>query len=1564
MQSVDCASSGFFVVDELCTRQQPHRVSQGFGGGWGACSLPPESEGARNSPGFDQPGCLFSMVTSSVGPTLSDSMGVLKPHSNGANAAFFSDTGPPDSLLFSPPPSFRSSTLSPPADTSFGEVGSHHHVGLKRSDADDCQGDMFSNLDFLVGRRPGDSMLRVARSLGDWIRLKGGRHALGHWLGSRLSTRLGEDWVNVSPEDLVTSLLDDPEAGPQLEELAAHCPSEDALRQERELTDILAIAKSDWARCVVRVDSGKRKFEQLSVGGARRQGRCQRRNRARKLHRKEVRKAKRKHRRRLACYRSSGAFNVRKPKHLFFGAWNTRGLGVVGGKDPEGKTRAVFRVARERQWNACLLTDTRFPEDGVSEVSQAGTTWTLIHRGKVSVALDPCLAKRWRKGGSALVEVKGWCDGVRAFGVKIPGEGWRPGFLFVPVYAPLAHKTTLEEREKFRELLSKVCDFSSSRCRLVLGGDFNAEVGATRDRKWRHVLGPFGDNRRTRGGEELLDYCAEEGLVVAGTYTRQSCKATWFHFRWGTAHTLDHFLVRRSDLRWVASVKTIRFAGAQGHATEGIQGRPAKYSSAPWLEHTDHDPIEMMYRVRHMWSEPDHLKDSMRSRPDVVRFMGSSKEAQGLRCQYAEKVTKELAKLSGDEVCWDSVADVMKRVAFEVVGPVPKRDSRPWLIGKESELLELEAQVHTAEVQLREARVQGLPTTELLQARRAASDALRSHKRRWEAVWWDDLADQANQANEIGDEYAFWRICRQLGVREDFGSRTGLRRTVADVEGERQAWRAFLREIQVGKGEVNPDVWQHVPGKQGDPGVLRGTPTRQEFHSALRKMKFGKRGGYDEVTVELIRFGSTECQDAVFQVICEMWNSAAEAEPGREAESWSQDSKLGICIPMFKNKGSRRDKNNYRNLVMLSVSAKLVARIAATRLNHWAASFLPEEQHRFRTGRGIDDAHQVARRVIEEITVAAGDLNNSRCFGLTCFDIVRAYTKVCRSALWVLLDHLGVPHSFSQVLRALHEHTTFMVQIHDGFSEPWFTERGLREGCPSSPILFSLYHHAVLLTFRARRLLSAESLGQQAGLVWSFKVDGNITRSGRAKGVSQGVWSTTLGDIEFADDTALLGEVEELASAELIFTQTLRDWGQQEHPEKREKLILQPGGRVKTNVFNEFEVQFLKHLGATLTDNADQWAETKKRVQAGSFAVKRIAKLWSLGTHRGRGKRAGLSNARRLRVMKCVLEGTLLACGKTRVWNLVQERKANQVLSRGVRRALGLDVFNMSEHGYSDAELRQMNSELVMKCREILRRVSAARAITLEHVRAHTGIVGNERADALAKQGSKGLQTKQSQRWLHPVGVPLPVDPTHIDKCWKCGKVYSGPSYAHALAGHEAHCKVPGAPPSHIVCRKGCGKQFEWRRATGLRKQPHHAREYRHMHEKICRGSVELTYECPFCRKVFPRHLSDETILEHRKGCTHRPVDAPDEGPTWACPRCKCRFSHDAKSTHIATCRGSTVLNKTCNKCQATFQTAQQRIRHETDCRGSLKANLTCAVCSRSFTSWGSRITHEKSCRG
>ena len=317
-------------------------------------------------------------------------------------------------------------------------------------------------------------------------------------------------------------------------------------------------------------------------------------------------------------------------------------------------------------------------------------------------------------------------------------------------------------------------------------------------------------------------------------------------------------------------------------------------------------------------------------------------------------------------------------------------------------------------------------------------------------------------------------------------------------------------------------------------------------------MQVGKRGGFDDIPIELIKYGGLPLQQTVFTIISSMWSEAAAAEPGQEASQWPELVTLGVCIPVFKNKGSRSDKNNYRNLVMLSVAAKLVARIAATRLNKWTESHLTEEQNGFRKHRGIDDAHQIARRIIEEVVISQHDQR----VAITCFDIVRAYTRVCRHALWTLLQRLGVPHGFIQVLKALHEHTRFLVLIHNGYSSPWLTDRGLREGCPSSPILFNIFHNHVMLTFRQRRRHLATMRNNTPGLPWQFKVDGRLTRTGHCKHSSRGVVSTIIGDVEYADDTQIIGFQDEVALAETLFMDTLSDWAQQEHVDKRENFFM------------------------------------------------------------------------------------------------------------------------------------------------------------------------------------------------------------------------------------------------------------------------------------------------------------------------------------------------------------------------------------------------------------------------
>ena len=67
------------------------------------------------------------------------------------------------------------------------------------------------------------------------------------------------------------------------------------------------------------------------------------------------------------------------------------------------------------------------------------------------------------------------------------------------------------------------------------------------------------------------------------------------------------------------------------------------------------------------------------------------------------------------------------------------------------------------------------------------------------------------------------------------------------------------------------------------------------------------------------------------------------------------------------------------------------------------------------------------------------------------------------------------------ILKALHEHTAYAVKMHGDVSEKWTPDRGLREGCPSSLVLFNMYHDGVMKDFRAQREAEAKEKGLHPG---------------------------------------------------------------------------------------------------------------------------------------------------------------------------------------------------------------------------------------------------------------------------------------------------------------------------------------------------------------------------------------------------------------------------------------------------------------------------------------------------
>ena len=75
-------------------------------------------------------------------------------------------------------------------------------------------------------------------------------------------------------------------------------------------------------------------------------------------------------------------------------------------------------------------------------------------------------------------------------------------------------------------------------------------------------------------------------------------------------------------------------------------------------------------------------------------------------------------------------------------------------------------------------------------------------------------------------------------------------------------------------------------------------------------------------------------------------------------------------------------------------------------------------------------------------------------------------------------------------MQGLNEATEYKIRGKEGISEEWMPERGLREGCPSSPVLFNIYHQAVMRVAKIERERQALDMGLDMEVVYRW-VPGN-----------------------------------------------------------------------------------------------------------------------------------------------------------------------------------------------------------------------------------------------------------------------------------------------------------------------------------------------------------------------------------------------------------------------------------------------------------------------------------------
>ena len=215
---------------------------------------------------------------------------------------------------------------------------------------------------------------------------------------------------------------------------------------------------------------------------------------------------------------------------------------------------------------------------------------------------------------------------------------------------------------------------------------------------------------------------------------------------------------------------------------------------------------------------------------------------------------------------------------------------------------------------------------------------------------------------------------------------------------------------------------------------MNEVPTRREIVSAMDEMK-ESAPGEDGVRLCFIREACEEMKEEVIAMVRKMFVS--------RAHEWSESLKGGVIVPLYK-KGDREDPGNYRGVCLLAMGSRILARVIAKRLGRWAEdlSLLDENQAGFRKGRSTADVTQMMVRMEEDVSDLKRRVNEHGCEMdenewpvARLLDLRKAYPRVNKPALWLLLERCGLVGYCLNVITDLHESTEYKVRANDGMSE-------------------------------------------------------------------------------------------------------------------------------------------------------------------------------------------------------------------------------------------------------------------------------------------------------------------------------------------------------------------------------------------------------------------------------------------------------------------------------------------------------------------------------------------------
>ena len=167
-----------------------------------------------------------------------------------------------------------------------------------------------------------------------------------------------------------------------------------------------------------------------------------------------------------------------------------------------------------------------------------------------------------------------------------------------------------------------------------------------------------------------------------------------------------------------------------------------------------------------------------------------------------------------------------------------------------------------------------------------------------------------------------------------------------------------------------------------------------------------------------------------------------------ETGELTNSQKKGLVKILYKKNG-RQFIKNYRPISLLQTDLKIISKVLAKRMAKTLPKIIHENQKCVKDRKITDNIH-----LVQDII----DLINKKDWEAICImiDQEKAFDRISHNFIMKTLNQYGFGQNFIKWIKILYTDITSKVKVNGYHTNDFKIERGVRQGCPLSALLYVL----------------------------------------------------------------------------------------------------------------------------------------------------------------------------------------------------------------------------------------------------------------------------------------------------------------------------------------------------------------------------------------------------------------------------------------------------------------------------------------------------------------------------